>query len=45
MLGIMVWYASVEGGFQYEVSWDTSTDEASQEAFMAVMQQYDLYNM
>jgi len=38
LLGIMVWYASVANGFQYEESWDASMSEESQEAYeMAMM--------
>ena len=37
LLGIMVWYASVQNGFQYEVSWDASMSEASQSAYVAAM--------
>merc|ERR1711971_808709 len=33
LLGIMVWYCSVQNGFQYEVDWDCSGSEESQEAF------------
>ncbi len=34
LLGIMVWYNSVQNGFQYDRSWDTSDDADSQEAFI-----------
>merc|ERR1711962_368253 len=37
MLGIMVWYASVENGFQYEESWDASTNEKSKQAYIEAM--------
>jgi len=37
MLGIMVWYASVENGFQYEESWDASTNEQSKQAYIDAM--------
>ena len=37
MLGIMVWYASVENGFQYEESWDASTNEKSKQAYIDAM--------
>ena len=37
LLGIMVWYASVQNGFQYEKSWDASTSEESQEAYISAM--------
>jgi len=33
LLGIMVWYCSVQNGFQYEADWDCSDSEESQEAF------------
>ncbi len=42
LLGIMVWFASVRGGFQYEVSWDASEDAAAQQAYvdaLALMKQ------
>jgi hypothetical protein len=35
--GIMVWYGSVSNGFQYEASWDTSKDAASQNAFASAL--------
>ncbi len=38
LLGIMVWYASVVDGLQYDLSWDTSLDEDSQEAFLEARQ-------
>ena len=38
LLGVMVWYASVRDGFQYEVSWDTSTSPETQAAFVNAMQ-------
>ena len=38
LLGIMVWYASVIGGFQYEVDWDTSTNSDSQAGFISAME-------
>ena len=37
LLGIMVWYASVQNGFQYEESWDASTSEKSQQAYIDAM--------
>ena len=37
LLGIMVWYASVQNGFQYEESWDASTNEKSQQAYIDAM--------
>ena len=37
MLGIMVWYASVENGFQYEESWDASTNDKSKQAYIDAM--------
>ena len=38
LLGIMVWYASVQNGFQYDVSWDASTSKDSQDAYIKAMQ-------
>ena len=38
LLGIMVWYASVQNGFQYEESWDASFSEKSQQAYIDAMQ-------
>ena len=35
LLGIMVWYASVRNGFQYEKTWDASISKSSQKAFVA----------
>ena len=35
--GIMVWYGSVRGGFQYEASWDASEDAKAQETFVDAM--------
>ncbi len=37
LLGIMVWYASVQNGFQYEVSWDASTSEQSKQGYIEAM--------
>ena len=42
LLGVMVWYASVQNGFQYEVSWDASTSKESQEAYIKAMQSLSL---
>lgn len=35
LLGIMVWYASVKNGFQYDKGWDASTKKSSRNAFIA----------
>jgi len=37
LLGIMVWYASVQNGFDYAVNWDASTDENSIKGYMDAM--------
>jgi hypothetical protein len=37
LLGIMVWYASVQNGFQYEACWDASTSKESQVAYISAM--------
>jgi len=37
LLGVMVWYCSVRGGFQYEPDWDGSAREESQEAWVAAL--------
>ena len=37
LLGIMVWYASVQNGFQYEGSWDASFSETSKNAYIEAM--------
>ena len=42
LLGIMVWYASVKNGFQYEASWDASTSQESQQAYIRAMQTLSL---
>ena len=42
--GIMVWYASVANGFQYEVSWDASEDKESQRAYVEAMELFDHAN-
>jgi hypothetical protein len=44
LLGIMVWYVSAEGGFQYEHSWDASESPESQYAFISVMNDFNQYN-
>ena len=44
LLGMMVWYVSAQGGFQYEPSWDTSEAPESQYAFVAVMAEFNQYN-
>ncbi len=38
LLGIMVWFNSVEGGLAYDTSWDTSGDTASQDAYIRALQ-------
>ena len=38
LLGIMVWFASVQNGLQYEVSWDASEVEESQQAYIEARQ-------
>jgi len=37
LLGIMVWYCSVQNGFQYEADWDCSESEESQEALQSAL--------
>jgi len=37
LLGIMVWYASVQNGFDYAVNWDASTNEDSIKGYMDAM--------
>ena len=37
LLGLMVWYSSVVGGFQYAKDWDTSYNTESQDAFISAM--------
>ena len=37
LLGIMVWYCSVQDGLQYEASWDCSGSEESSNAFVEAM--------
>ena len=37
LLGVMIWYASVRNGFQYEISWDASTSTESQQAYIAAL--------
>lgn len=44
LLGIMVWYVSAVGGFQYENSWDTSESPESQYAYISVMAQFNEFN-
>ena len=39
LLGIMVWYSSVVNGLQYDLSWDTSEDEDSQQAYIDACEQ------
>ena len=44
LLGIMVWYASVKNGFQYESSWDASTDSDSIRGYMEAMNLFRRHN-
>ena len=37
LLGIMVWYCSVQDGLQYENSWDCSGSEESSGAYVEAM--------
>jgi len=37
LLGIMVWYASVQNGFKYAVSWDASGSEDSETAYVEAL--------
>ena len=37
LLGIMVWYCSLQDGLQYETSWDCSGSEESSRAFVEAM--------
>ena len=37
LLGIMVWYASVENGFDYAVNWDASTNEEAIKGYKDAM--------
>ena len=41
LLGVMVWYASVIGGLQYEVSWDASLVENSQDGYINAMKYFN----
>jgi hypothetical protein len=43
LLGVMVWYASVRNGFQYEISWDASTSTDSQHAYVSAMQNFNAH--
>ena len=40
LLGIMVWYASVQNGFQYTVSWDASIVEDSQGGYISALEYF-----
>ena len=40
----MVWFASVENGLVYEISWDASQAPESQQAFIEARQRFDEYN-
>ena len=40
LLGIMVWYASVENGFQYTPTWDASASEEAVRGYTAAMQTF-----
>ena len=37
LLGIMVWYCSLQDGLQYETSWDCSGSEESSRAYVEAM--------
>ena len=37
LLGIMVWYCSLQDGLQYEASWDCSGSEESSQAYVDAM--------
>ena len=37
LLGIMVWYCSVQEGLQYEASWDCSGSEDSANAYVEAL--------
>ena len=37
LLGIMVWYCSVQDGLQYEASWDCSGSEDSASAYVEAL--------
>ena len=39
--GIMVWFASVRGGFVYATSWDASGSKESQDALLAAMELFN----
>ena len=38
--GLMVWFATVPGGFTFEPSWDASGREDSQRAFVEAMETF-----
>ena len=40
LLGIMVWYASVVDGLQYELSWDASLVEDSINGYKQALQYF-----
>ena len=40
LLGIMVWYASVKGGFDYSPVWDASTSQDAIRGYTAAMQTF-----
>ena len=37
LLGIMVWYCSLQDGLQYEASWDCSGSEDSSQGYVEAM--------
>jgi len=41
LLGIMVWYASVQNGLQYTISWDASLVENSQQGYIDALQYFN----
>jgi hypothetical protein len=44
LLGIMVWYVSVQDGLQYEHSWDASTNEDSMQGYIEALQVFNQHN-
>ena len=42
-LGIMVWYASVRNGLQYQVTWDTSEYQNSIEAYIDASDRFKIF--
>jgi len=43
LLGIMVWYCSVQNGFLYQADWDCSSSDESQLAYVAAMEMFKQY--